>query len=69
MLAYSAAIDLAAIAAWFSLKGVAVLFPDSPREIVVVGAITEAAKLVVSVASHAADIPWCSNATDRWGWR
>jgi hypothetical protein len=45
-LAYAVACGLAAIAAWFSLKGLAVLFPGAPYEIVAMGAIMEAAKLV-----------------------
>ena len=45
-LAYGVACGLAGIAAWFSLKGLAVLFPGAPHEIIVMGAIMEAAKLV-----------------------
>jgi hypothetical protein len=45
-LAYTVGCGLAGIAAWFSLKGLAVLFPGAPREIVVMGAIMECAKLV-----------------------
>jgi hypothetical protein len=45
-LAYGVACGLAAVAAWFSLKGLAILFPGAPHEIVVMGTIMECAKLV-----------------------
>jgi hypothetical protein len=51
---------LAAIAAWFSLKGLAVLFPGAPHEIVVMGAIMEAAKLIACgwLARAWRHVPW-----------
>jgi hypothetical protein len=60
MLAYAVACGLAAIAAWFSLKGLAVLFPGAPHEIVVMGAIMEAAKLVACgwLAGAWRHVPW-----------
>jgi hypothetical protein len=59
-LAYGVACGLAGIAAWFSLKGLAVLFPGAPHEIVVMGAIMEAAKLVACgwLAGAWRDVPW-----------
>ncbi len=47
-LAYAAAIGLATVAAWFSIKGMVVLFPGSPQAIVVMAATMEAAKLVTA---------------------
>jgi hypothetical protein len=60
MLAYAVAVGLAAVAAWFSLKGLVVLFPGSSREIVVMGAIMEASKLVACgwLAGAWRDVPW-----------
>ena len=46
VLAYAVAVGLAGCAAWFSLKGLAVLFPGAPIAIVVMGSMMEAAKLV-----------------------
>lgn len=46
MLAYAAAIGLAGTAAYFSIKGMIVLFPGAPIAIVVMGLVMEAAKLV-----------------------
>jgi hypothetical protein len=59
-LAYAVAVGLAAIAAWFSLKGLAVLFPGAPHEIVVMGAIIEAAKLIACgwLAGAWRHVPW-----------
>jgi MarR family len=60
MLAYAVAIGLAATAAWFSLKGLTVLFPGAPHEIVVMGAIMECAKLVACgwLAGRWRHVPW-----------
>jgi hypothetical protein len=60
LLAYAVAVGLAAIAAWFSLRGLAVLFPGAPHEIVVMGAIMEAAKLVACgwLAGAWRHVPW-----------
>jgi hypothetical protein len=54
------ACGLAAIAAWFSLKGLAVLFPGAPYEIVAMGAIMETAKLVACgwPAGAWRHVPW-----------
>jgi hypothetical protein len=62
VLAYAVACGLAAIAAWFSLKGLAVLFPGAPHEIVVMGAIMEGAKLVACgwLAGAWRHVPWPS---------
>jgi hypothetical protein len=59
-LAYGVACGLAGIAAWFSLKGLAVLFPGAPHEIVMMGAIMEAAKLVACgwLAGAWRHVPW-----------
>jgi MarR family len=62
MLAYAVACGLAAIAAWFSLKGLRVLFPGAAYEIVVMGAIMEAAKLIACgwLAGAWRDVSWAS---------
>jgi hypothetical protein len=53
VLAYVAAVALAAIAAYFSIRGMIVLFPGSPTAIVVMGVAMEAAKLVtVAFLAH-----------------
>jgi hypothetical protein len=53
VLAYVAAVTLAAIAAYFSIRGMIVLFPGSPIAIVVMGVAMEAAKLVtVAFLAH-----------------
>jgi hypothetical protein len=53
VLAYVAAVALAAIAAYFSIRGMIVLFPGSPIAIVVMGVAMEAAKLVtVAFLAH-----------------
>jgi hypothetical protein len=59
-LAYGVACGLAGIAAWFSLKGLAVLFPGAPHEIVLMGAIMECAKLVACgwLAGSWRHVPW-----------
>jgi hypothetical protein len=46
VLAYVVAVALAGIAAYFSIRGMIVLFPGSPTAIVVMGVAMEAAKLV-----------------------
>jgi len=60
MLAYAVAVGLASIAAWFSLKGLATLFPGSPIAIVVMGALMEAAKIVACgwLASAWTQVPY-----------
>ena len=50
VLAYAIAVTLAGIAAYFSIRGMIVLFPGAPTAIVVMGVAMEAAKLV-TVAS------------------
>jgi hypothetical protein len=46
LLAYTVAVSLAGIAAYFSIRGMIVLFPGAPTAIVVMGVAMEAAKLV-----------------------
>src|SRR5262249_46511353 len=60
VLAYAVAVGLAAIAAWFSLKGLAVLFPGSPTAVVVMGVLMEAAKLIAAgwLAGAWREVPW-----------
>jgi hypothetical protein len=60
MLAYAVACGLAAIAAWCSLKGLRELFPGAAFEIVVMGAIMEAAKLIACgwLAGAWRHVPW-----------
>src|SRR5262249_46669607 len=60
LLAYTAAVGLAGIAAWFSLKGLAVLFPGSPVAILVMGATMEGSKIIAAGWLGAAwrDVPW-----------
>jgi hypothetical protein len=48
MAAYTAAVALAGVAAFFSVKGMAVLFPGSPQSVVAMAATMEAAKLVTT---------------------
>lgn len=53
VLAYTVAIALAGIAAYFSIRGMIVLFPGAPTAIVVMGVAMEAAKLVtVAFLAH-----------------
>ena len=53
VLAYVVAVALAGIAAYFSIRGMIVLFPGSPTAIVVMGVAMEAAKLVtVAFLAH-----------------
>src|SRR5262249_3200558 len=60
ILAYGVAVGLAGCAAWFSLKGLAVLFPGAPVAIVVMGGVMEAAKLVACgwLAGAWGRVPW-----------
>jgi hypothetical protein len=52
-LAYLVAVSLAAIAAFFSISGMIVLFPGAPAAIVTMGVVMEAAKLVtVAFLAH-----------------
>jgi hypothetical protein len=46
--AYVAAIALAGAAAWFSIKGMAVLFPGAPISVIVMAVAMESAKLVTA---------------------
>jgi hypothetical protein len=46
VLAYAVAVALAGIAAYFSIRGMIVLFPGAPTAIVIMGVAMEAAKLV-----------------------
>jgi hypothetical protein len=46
--AYTAAIALAGAAAWFSIRGMVVLFPGSPMAVVAMAVAMEAAKLVTA---------------------
>jgi hypothetical protein len=53
VLAYAVAIALAGIAAYFSIRGMIVLFPGAPMAIVIMGVAMEAAKLVtVAFLAH-----------------
>jgi hypothetical protein len=53
VLAYAVAVSLAGIAAYFSIRGMIVLFPGAPAAIVVMGVAMEAAKLVtVAFLAH-----------------
>jgi hypothetical protein len=53
VLAYVVAVALAAIAAYFSIRGMIVLFPGAPAAIVIMGIAMEAAKLVtVAFLAH-----------------
>jgi hypothetical protein len=60
ILAYAVAVGLAAIAAYFSIRGFVVLFPGSPIAIVVMGATMEAAKLIAAgwLASAWREVPY-----------
>jgi hypothetical protein len=48
VVAYMAAIALAGAAAWFSIRGMVVLFPGSPMSVIVMAIAMEAAKLVTA---------------------
>ncbi len=63
MLAYAAAITLASAAAFFSIKGMVVLFPGTPQAVVGMAIAMESAKLVAAawLARH-----WRATA---WIWR
>jgi hypothetical protein len=45
---YLAAVSLAAAAAWFSTRGMVVLFPGAPLSVVAMAVAMEAAKLVTA---------------------
>jgi hypothetical protein len=62
-LAYTAAIALAGAAAWFSIRGMAVLFPGSPMSVVVLAVAMESAKLITAAWLAAR---WPATA---WIWR
>jgi hypothetical protein len=46
--AYTAAVALAGAAAWFSIRGMVVLFPGSPNSVIAMAVAMEAAKLVTA---------------------
>jgi hypothetical protein len=48
VVAYGAAIALASAAAWFSIRGMVVLFPGAPQSVVAMAVSMEAAKLVTA---------------------
>jgi hypothetical protein len=48
MLAYLAAVALAGAAAWFSVRGMVVLFPGSPLSVIAMAVAMESAKLVTA---------------------
>src|SRR5258706_4016849 len=48
LIAYTAAVALAGAAAWFSIRGMTVLFPGSPMSVIVMAVSMEAAKLVTA---------------------
>jgi hypothetical protein len=53
VLAYAVAVSLAGIAAYFSIRGMIVLFPGAPTAIVIMGVAMEAAKMVtVAFLAH-----------------
>ena len=47
-MAYAAAIALAGAAAWFSIRGMVVLFPGAPSSVVAMAVTMETAKLVTA---------------------
>jgi hypothetical protein len=59
--AYTAAVALAGAAAWFSIKGMAVLFPGSPMSVVGMAVAMESAKLVTAgwLARRWRVTAWC----------
>jgi hypothetical protein len=61
--AYMAAVALAGAAAWFSIRGMVVLFPGSPLSVIAMAVAMESAKLVTTgwLARR-----WCVTA---WFWR
>jgi hypothetical protein len=61
--AYTAAVGLAVVAAFFSIRGMVVLFPGAPLLIIAMATMMEASKLV-AVGWLARR--WCSTA---WAWR
>lgn len=58
--AYAASIVLAGVAAWFSIRGMVVLFPGDPRMVIAMAGTMEAAKLVTAafLAARWRVIPW-----------
>jgi hypothetical protein len=46
--AYTAAVALAGAAAWFSIRGMVVLFPGSPNSVIAMAVAMEAAKLITA---------------------
>jgi hypothetical protein len=60
MIAYAVAIGLAACAAWFSIRGMVVLFPGAPLSVVVMAIAMESAKLVAAgwLAGAWRQVPW-----------
>jgi hypothetical protein len=60
--AYTAAIALASAAAWFSIRGMVVLFPGSPMSVVGMAVAMEGAKLVTAgwIARHYRAMGWIS---------
>jgi hypothetical protein len=48
LIAYTAAIALAGAAAWFSIRGMVVLFPGSPNSVIAMAVAMEAAKLITA---------------------
>jgi hypothetical protein len=62
-MAYTAAIALAGAAAWFSIRGMVVLFPGSPVSVIAMTSAMEVAKLVTAAFLARR---WCVTA---WIWR
>jgi hypothetical protein len=60
--AYTAAIGLAGVAAWFSISGMVTLFPGSPQSVVTMAAVMEGSKLVTVafLAARWSVTPWLS---------
>jgi hypothetical protein len=48
VVAYTAAVALAGAAAWFSIRGMVVLFPGSPNSVIAMAVAMEAAKLITA---------------------
>jgi hypothetical protein len=61
-LAYLAAVALAGAAAWFSVRGMVVLFPGSPVSVIVMTAAMESAKLVTTglLSARWSVTPWAA---------
>ena len=58
--AYTAAIALAGVAAWFSVRGMTVLFPGAPSSVMVLAVTMEGTKLVTTgwLAARWSATPW-----------